>query len=163
MLNVTTNIGRLAPPRCDVVKNSQAAKVQTGFVRIPSLSEPPLRCGKGGIRAKTLVLVWTLAAWEFRHHATTRRRKPPDVCFSGQPLGGVSAFGRNFLKRLRRFLAPCAYPACSLKIVDLGRNWAFFAGVRFARRGRLLFSVVILLYSCCSLVVFKLFVCCLYE
>jgi hypothetical protein len=41
MLNVKTNIGRLAPPRCDVVKNSQAAKVQTGFERISSLSEPP--------------------------------------------------------------------------------------------------------------------------
>ena len=122
------------------------------------------RCGKGGIRAKTLVLVWTLAAWEFRHHATTRRRKPPDVCFSGQPLGGVSAFGRNFLKRLRAFFGTlCLSCACSLKIVNLGRNWAFFAGVRFARRGRLLFSVVILLYSCCYLVVFKLFLCCLYE
>jgi hypothetical protein len=52
-----------------------------------------MRGGKGGRRAKTLVLVWTLRTEEFRHQQTTRRRALgdcPDVLLSPAACG-VSA------------------------------------------------------------------------
>ena len=103
------------------MKNFKAPKVQTGFVRLSSLSGAPLwRGGKGGRRAKTLVLVWTFGALKFRHQETTRRLPPPMVVY------GTAAFAafpplRGILKTpLGRFLAPRAYPAFSLIMVVLG-------------------------------------------
>jgi len=60
-----------------------------GFYLCPV--RPLWRGGKGGSRAKTLVLVWTFCALKFRHQPTTRRPLPPMVVSNLQPLCGVSA------------------------------------------------------------------------
>ena len=106
----------LAPPRCDVVKNSPLEKVQPDQARIFIF----YRCAfsvveKVEIRDWALALGWTFSRGEFRHQQTTRRRKPPMF------VNTISRYQRRFCEAELQNAADSgvltaeAYPACIFK------------------------------------------------
>ena len=107
------------------------------------------RGGKGGRRAKTLVLVWTFCALKFRHQPTTRRQMPPMVV---QTFSRFAAFPPCWAELKNAFSAFFGTRCLSCVVVKIYWYLAniLFWEKKYARRGGIccLIVVYVLLFSC---------------